>query len=349
MTPLSESTFLLFGTGRRRSWIYRAGALWPLADQGHGFQWETVRESIDGGAARVELETRAGAQVVIHEDENGLWLDEGGAVRCLDDRPGGRWPGFEGHPHAGRLRQLHHEILVNLPCGAPLPNRLVYSKPWYRDSAMVAMVLEKTGNLGLIEDWVAGLREPFDRNNRGHRESDNLGQALYLISLVSDRGHPLVETILRTLPEHATDGHLTGLSDYAPHPVYQTKWLLFGLRALGLDDGDWRIPSQPDNYSALFWWDFRQQHVPGAGFDAASRVRYPYLGWAEDHFHGRPPPLDLLRMNAPLTWEAEASEADYSALAALDPGLEARRIALPHTWHAAEAFLYLHELESTFP
>lgn len=32
-----------------------------------------------------------------------------------------------------------------------------------------------------------GLSEVYDRNNKGETEADNLGQALYLVSLVSER------------------------------------------------------------------------------------------------------------------------------------------------------------------
>ena len=103
-----------------------------------------------------------------------------------------RLPSFAGQQHANILRVLHQEILINIVDGRPVPNFLVYSRPWYRDSALMAMVLARTGNLGLIKDWILQLREPYDRNNAGEREADNPGEVLYLISLVSDRSHPLV-------------------------------------------------------------------------------------------------------------------------------------------------------------
>ena len=142
----------------------------------------------------------------------------------------------------------------------------------------MAMVLEQTDNLHLIERWIKNLREPFDRNNAGHREPDNLGQALYLISLVADKSHPLVGTVLTTVKEFQKDGYIIGLSDFAEHPVYQTKWLKFGLKCLGLKDG-YTVPSVYDSYSSLFWMDYREQHLDGSRFSDELGLLYPYLTW----------------------------------------------------------------------
>jgi hypothetical protein len=212
----------------------------------------------------------------------------------------------------------------------------VYQKPWYRDGAMMALAFRETGNLDVIRDWILGLREPFDRNNAGMTEPDNLGQALFLVSLVSDKHHPLVPKVLAEAPRFQRNKHIAGKSDFAEHPVYQTKWLKFGLRALGLPD-EYVIPRVTDGYSALFWMDYRDVYVPGK--DAANRAAYPYLGWACDHFHGgKNSPIS--NRDYPLTWEQRASQANYQALAALDPVYVAQKLATPHTWHAAEVFLY---------
>jgi hypothetical protein len=120
---------------------------------------------------------------------------------------------------------LHHEVLVNVTDAGPLPNFYVYKKPWYRDGAMMALCLRATGNLDVIRDWIMGLTEPFDRNNAGENEADNLGQALFLISLVSDRNHPLVPKIQKELirfqVQDQDSRYIKGRSDFAEHPVYQ--------------------------------------------------------------------------------------------------------------------------------
>ena len=104
----------------------------------------------------------------------------------------------------------------------------------------MAMCFKQTGNLDVIKDWVLGLTEPYDRNNAGETEADNLGQALYLISLFAGTNHPRVPRILKELPRFEVAGgegkYLKSRSDFAEHPAYQTKWAKFGLTALELPD-----------------------------------------------------------------------------------------------------------------
>ena len=65
---------------------------------------------------------------------------------------------------------------------------------------MMAMCLDSTGNLQLIKNWVMNIDDPYDRNNAGETEADNLGQTLYLVSLFSDTTHPVVQKILKEIP-----------------------------------------------------------------------------------------------------------------------------------------------------
>jgi hypothetical protein len=328
--------FFLFGAGERRKLLYKAGVLYDLFTGELVRQWDRVAGEIEPSEYRVEIRCRRGDKVRIVEDEQGVHIERDGRRETLTSGTV-RLPRFEGHPNAPLLRRLNHEILVNIVHHKPLPNLLVYSKPWYRDAAMLLMCLQKTGNLDRVRPWVLGLREPFDRNNAGQQEPDNLGQALYMLSLVSDASHPLVRTILDIVPRFVRDKHLAGMSDFAPHPVYQTKWLKFGLRALRLPDA-YVIPPVYDSYSALFWMDYKREHVEGKGF--AADENYPYLAWAEAHFRQAPPPLPLNETQYPLTWEANASQADYARMKVLSPDYVAARLAAPHTWHAAEMFLY---------
>ena len=71
---------------------------------------------------------------------------------------------------------------------------------------------------------------------------------------------------------------------------------------------------------------------------------YPYLSWAEAHFLNAPPPFNLSRECFPLTWESRASQAEYEGMRIINPEYVTYRICKPHTWHAAEMFLYLYEL-----
>jgi hypothetical protein len=335
---LPQEPFFVMGMGRRRKLLYSQGRLSDALTGATLRTWDVASVRLTPSAYCIEIETLQGRTVRLWEDPAALWMDEGREPVCLSVGPV-CLPDFGGSPHAALLRALHQEILVNIVNGAPLPNLMVYDQPWYRDGAMVCMCLQRTGNLGLVDRWIMGLREPYDRNNAGEREPDNLGELLYLISLVSDARHPLVPTVLRAARESAENGHLVGRSDFGPHPVYQTKWLKYGLSCLQLDD-PYRIPPVYDSYSALFWMDYCDAYVPGAPFGERTTALYPYLGWAEAHFHGWPLPPPIAD-SYPLTWEAEASQARYAGMEAVGPTWVERRIAAPHTWHAAEMMLYL--------
>ncbi len=334
---MPDVRFFLFGMGPRRKCIYTDGKLLDAFTGNWIEQWNVASEMIVPSEYTVWIKTKNGEPVRIAEDEQALFIERGGSRRALS-RGAVRLPRFDGHPYAPVLRVLHQEILVNMVNGKPLPNFFVYRRPWYRDAAMMAMVLQKTGNLELIRNWVLGLLSPFDRNNRGESEADNLGQALYLVSLVSDQSHPLVRMVLDSIPRFRSGNHIRGRTDFSEHPAYQTKWLKFGLASLGLED-TYGIPAAADSYSSLFWWAYRDQHVPGSFFDTKD---YPYLVWAEDHFYGKKNGL-IADRDYPLTWEAKASQADYNGMRLVSEEYVKRRLCAPHTWHAAEVFLRLFE------
>jgi len=362
-SPLTDATkrgssrcerFQLFGFGHRRKLVYQGGRLRDALNGEVIASWDVRAERFDPGGYRVSLDTPRG-QVEIAEDEEGVWINDGGdggKDRQPVTRGPVRLPGFEGHPHASLLRALHAELLVNVMPWGPVPNLWIYPRPWYRDAAMMALALKHTGNAELLEPWIAGLHQPFDYNNAGHAEPDNLGQILYLVSLLGDggRAHPIVAKVLAAAEKIRSNHHLVGLTDFNERPVYQTKWLKYGLRALGLDDSSWRIPSIRDNYSELFWMDYREEHVGDEHFTHVGDrlTKYPYLTWATAHFFGDPPPETLDAYHFPLTREVSASEATYARMALVAPDFVAARFGTPHTWHGAEIFLYYLD-ERVFP
>ena len=345
---LPQSRFYLFGMGDRPKMVYRAGQLLDAATAQPIARWPIRNERIIPSEYRVEMTAADGGDLAIFEDEAGVWLDRAGRIEPIAQSKL-TLPRFETFRHGALLRVLHHEVLISIVEGLPLPNSFVYRHlpPWRRDAAMMAMVLKITGNTSLLADWIGSLDSPFDRNNAGECEPDNLGQSLYLLSLIPGGGqHPLVEQILAEAEAGKVrrGSYIAGRSDFAEHPVYQTKWLKFGLASLKLDDF-WQIPEIADSYSALFWMDYRDQHVPAGRFSPQHRQWYPYLAWAEAHFYNSPPPMDLANSGYPMTWEARASQADYEAMGWIDRAFVDGRICMPHSWHAAEMFLYLVELE----
>ena len=316
---MPDVKFFLLGMGDRTKLIYKDGVLKNSLTGLIYSKWKVKNEIILPPDYTVFLTTEDGKSITIKEDESAVWIEENGSRYSV---PGTKnhvtLPVFSEYRYPQIMRVLHQEILVNVISGLPVPNYFVYNKPWYRDGAMMSMCLVKTGNINLIKDWILSLREPYDRNNAGETEADNLGQALYMISLVSVKNHPLVKTILNELSKFEVSdskgAYIKGRSDFAERPVYQTKWLKMGLKSLKLED-KYIIPSVQDSYSSLFWMDYKDSYVPGA--DADDRGMYPYLGWATDHFHNtkKSPVSD---QDYPLTWETEASQADYNGMKRID-------------------------------
>ena len=347
---MPDVKFFLFGMGARTKLVYRDGILFDAVSGHELHRWKVRSEIIVPSDYAVALETADRGSVMLTEDSEAVWLVQDGKRSAIEGTKSHvKLPEFSGKKFPRVLRVLHQELLVNITEAGPSPNFFVYPKPWYRDSAMVALALKETGNLDLLKPWILALSETFDRNNKGESEADNLGQALFLVSLVADKNHPLVAKVLAEVPRfersEVAGKYILGRSDFEDHPVYQTKWLKYGLRALGLPD-PYVIPKVADSYGALFWMDYREQHVDGQ--DSNDRGKYPYLGWACDHFHGtKQSPLSNL--DYPLTWEEHASGARYEGLKLISPLLVEKRISPPHTWHAAEAFLLLLEEQALTP
>jgi hypothetical protein len=337
---MPDVRFFLFGMGGRPKLLYKNGELRNALTGIVLKKWPVRKDFILPHEYKVVILDSAGAVTLIREDSLGIWLERNGESELVPGTEAAvRLPDFQGKRFANVLKVLHQEILINIIGGRPVPNFFIYPKPWYRDGAMMAMCLKATGNLGLIREWILGLREPFDRNNAGETEADNPGQALYLISLVSDRNHPLVPELLRALKRfEVRDGvkrFIRGRSDFSEHPVYQTKWAILGIEALGLPE-PYSVPDIADGYGALFW--MKREGGRNSRLSSGAESNYPYLDWASDHFFGTKTGK-ISDRDYPLTWETEASQAEYAGMGLVDERYTRDRTGTPHTWHAAEAFL----------
>ncbi|NEW83841.1 MAG: hypothetical protein GZ094_15945 [Mariniphaga sp.] len=348
---LPHVKFFQFGMGNRNKLVYRDGILLNSLSGDTLRIWDVKEEIILPPDYAVFLMTKKGEKVCISEDQAGVWInDRLGRHSVVKTDCRLKLPDFKGNRFPMVLKVLHHEILINILDSKPLPNFFVYKKPWRRDGAMMAMCLEKTGNLALIKDWVLSLDNPYDHNNgsisgKPENEADNLGQTLYLLSFFTNQHHPLVAKILEEAKkfEKKVDGKLfiSGRSDFHEVPVYQTKWMKFGLKSLKMND-PYQIPSISDDYSSLFWWDYTENYLR---CDEYSNDFYPYLGWARDHFKGTiTGPVS--NQDYPLSWETKASEADYSKLSVIDQVYVDEKTSAPHTWHASEMFLTLIQIQN---
>lgn len=343
---MPDVKFFLFGMGNRTKIIYKDGKLINAITGNTIKEWRSKQELIVPNDYLVIIETTKNEIIRIVETEKGIFIKEGAKETLIDGTATPiKLPTFEGCKYSEVLRVLNNEILINVVDSKPLPNFFVYKTPWRRDGAMMAMCLNKTGNINLIKDWILSLTDPYDRNNNGETEADNLGETLYLLSFFTDKNNPCVKKVLAEIPKYEVNDnngrYIKGRSDFHEAPAYQTKWLKLGLRSLGIND-PYSVPQVKDNYSALFWMDYKDTYMKGTSdaYDEWKNDFFPYIGWAADHFHGlkRAP---VGNRDYPLTWEIQAGQADYNGMAIINDKYRKDKISTPHTWHAAEIFLYL--------
>ncbi|MDP2334887.1 MAG: hypothetical protein Q8N05_00255 [Bacteroidota bacterium] len=340
---MPDVKFFLFGMGNRAKLVYKNGILKNAISGEILKKWNISKEIIVPPDYSVYITLSDGSIISIIEDRNAVWIVENKIRMAV---PGTetllQLPDFKEYKYPQILKVLHQEILINIINGKPVPNFFVYKNPWRRDGAMMAMCLNATGNTNLIKDWALSLNDPYDRNNAGVTEADNLGETLFILSFFTNKDFPLVTEILKESKkfEIYSNGnkYIKGLTDDHEVPAYQTKWLKFGLKSLNLPD-DYTIPIIEDDYSALFWWDYNDSYKPGT-IDSDDKNQYPYLGWACDNFHGKKA-SPISNRDYPLTWEIGASEANYNGMAMVDEKYVLAKNSSPHTWHASEVFLYI--------
>ena len=334
-----ENNFFLFGMGDREKYIYKNRSLIRYKDNEILYAWNNCTEEFIYDRYTVILTKNDGGRVVLEENEEGFFVDG----KCLSASKI-NLPDFEEYKYPKQLRILHHEILINIIDGKPVPNYFVYQKPWYRDSAMMGMVLKATSNLHLIKNWVLSITDLYDKNNAGYCEPDNLGQLLYLVSLVDNKENPLVEKILTEAHKICENGLLSGITDFGDHRIYSTLWLKFALKELKMDDSFLNIPEEFDNYARMFWMD-RDGIERATEYKNEYNWLYPYLWWAVKHFEKEPIDKEFLEITYPMSWEKEASQAKYEQIRQLSNTYADNKYSAPHTWHASEMFLYLIEME----
>ena len=342
----AEKQFYIFGFGSREKFIYKEGG--ELINFSSGevvYKFDVKREKFLFDRYMVIIWCNDGNIRMISENETGVYIKdltygEGAILACLTTSERINLPDFEEYKYPAQLRILHAEILTSFLGNDPVPNIYVYKKPWYRDGAMMALCLEKTGNLHLMKNWALGITELYDRNNKGNCEPDNLGQLAYVLSHFVDSSYPLVGKIVDEAKRIMENGTLTGMTDYSHHEIYSTLWLKFALNKLKTDTSFIKIPNEFDSYARMFWMD-RSEVETKTPLDNEYDEKYPYLTWARWHFNDDEVDEKYFEAKYPMSWEIQASEADYEAIAPLSENYARAKCGSPHSWHAAEMFMYL--------
>ncbi|MBQ2736938.1 MAG: hypothetical protein IJF26_05870 [Clostridia bacterium] len=335
-----EKQFFLFGMGHREKTVYIDGKLKTVFKNSVLYSWDVEKEEFLFDEYKVILTLKDGSVVEIYENCEGVYVND----TCIASSKL-NLPTLEGYKYQKHLRILHHEILISFnENNEPVPNIYVYNKPWYRDGAMMALVLEKTGNIELLRKWATSITELYDKNNWGMSEPDNLGQLAYVLSYFFDKDYPLVNEIIKEAKRISRDGCLTGITDGNDHTVYSTLWLKYGLSKLNADTSFINVPKKFDSYARMFWMD-RSDVERETYFENKYDKLYPYLTWAVMHFENEEIDKELLDIQYPMTWEIEASQAKYEKIAPLSENYAKGKCGAPHSWHAAEMFMYLIEFK----
>ena len=336
---LPENKFFLFGMGHREKYAYKCGQLINIKNNTVVRFWDYASEKFIYDEYTVILTLKDGSTVMLYENEEGFFIDD----YCVE-KSKLNLPSFKGYKYEKSLRILLNEVLISFNGNIPVPNFYVYDKAWYRDGAMMALVLDKTGNIDLLKDWALSITSLYDKNNAGNCEPDNLGQLAFILSFFVDKSYPLVTEILSEAKRIMKNGLLTGMTDFNHHEIYSTLWLKLGLKRLGIDTSFIKIPMEFDSYARMFWMD-RTEIERDTPFENNYDENYPYLWWAVKHFENEPINEKLINPNIyPMSWERLASQAKYEKIAPLSKIYAENNFSAPHSWHASEQFMYLIEM-----
>lgn len=343
-----ENQFFLYGMGNREKYVYKEGGqLIKISTNEIIYSFDVLREKFFFDRYMIVIWTNDRKIYLLYENSYGVYLEDitDGKTNSKTMLTGGDYinlPDFEEYKHPVQLRILHHEILISFKNGKPVPNIYVYTNPWYRDAAMMALCLEKTKNLHLMREWALSVTEPYDRNNKGNCEPDNLGQLAFILSYFVDKNYPLINRIIEEAKSIMKDGLLTGLTDYSHHEIYATLWLKYACERLNIDTSFIKIPMEFDSYARMMWM-YKGDVETAYPYENKYDYKYPYLWWAVCHFNDDEIPDELLEIKYPMSWEIEASEAVYDNIAPLSTEYAKRKCGAPHSWHSSEMFLFLIE------
>ena len=335
--------FFLFGMGDRRKLIYKDGNITDLRTDEIIYSFDIKKNVIIPNEYEVIVTENDNNIVRIYENEDGVWIEQKGKIESIKGTESKlNLPKFEEYKYSEVMKVVLHETLINIENGVPYPNFLAYSSDriYYRDAMIVAMVLEETDNLELIKDWILQINEPFDMAAEA-AEADNLGQVLYLVSLVSDKNHPVVSKVLEEAPNYTKNNekgkYILGYTDGSGHPVYQTAMLKYGMEKLGIEN-DYNIPDIEDNYGTLCWW------YEGYEFEKLDidLVVFPYLNWASYHTTGSGKTY-LPNRIYPLTWEKNEMVSTTKSSQNLKLVNNGHQITMLHSWASSEMLLLLLE------
>ncbi len=115
---------------------------------------------------------------------------------------------------------------------------------------------------------------------------------------------------------------------------YQNLWYKKGIEKLG-DDFNFEIDNLNDSYTKTAWWNQIKFEI-----NNSISLEYPYLSYANRHtmINGKIP---VNKEIYPLSWEKNASQANYSKMKVLSSSYVDEKKSPLHSWSASELLLLL--------
>jgi hypothetical protein len=330
-----------FGMANRPKLLYKNGKIFDIYSHKELFSFDYEEQLIVPNEYMVLLKDKKNNVYKIFENEHGIYIETNNEVKTIfeNNKEEINLPKFENNKYSEILRVLHQEILFNIDGFQPRPNIIGYDKTFYRDAMLGTMVLEKTNNTKLFEPWVFSINSIYDyARSKNIKETDNLGELLYIIGAVKIDRKDLVEKIINEINNITnSNNYICGYIDGTNQCYYPTALALYGAKKLNIEL-NLTLPKQDDCYAKLTWYynkDFQTKKEIDNNY-------YPYLNWAFYNYGGYGK-LYMLDENYPLTYEA----ADISNDLKNDPECFIsnfycqKGVHLSHMWHASEMFLYL--------
>ena len=270
-----------FGMANHQKYYYKKGQLIDLNTKNVVLNIDVSREFIIPNNYMVAIVDKNKHTYLIYENEDGIYIKEDDKIIPLLERDKKiNLPEFKQYNYSQILKVLNQEVLFNIDEDRPIPNVLSYKYPWYRDSMMATMVLEKTNNIDIIKPWVSSIDSIYDYSrSKDIKEVDNLGELLYIIGAtgLKEEKKDLIDNIINEINSIKKDHYLCGIVDYKNMCSYPTGVAIYGSKKINIDI-DLELPNYDDGYGSLLWYlDNSYNNITFKNKD------YPYLNWASYH------------------------------------------------------------------
>jgi hypothetical protein len=341
--PLAKpSSFYIFGMGTRQKFIVRKSddINWEIYDYNNDEVILTKIKNLTIDPQNYEVSGVLNSKTFrMFENEIGIFYEVNEDLYVLDNNVLVNIPDFSHTKYPRTLAILFGEVMTQLTPTEMSPNFIAYPKTWYRDATSIALVLKYSNNINFLEEISESFLTPYDQQN-SMLELDNLGQLLFLMSLLEKPNQELINQILIEVEENLIEGsYLKGFTDFDYRPIYQTKWLKFGMNSLNLNTDHINIPNKyVDSYAPIMWLD-RSDSFPleKANFDR----RWPYIYYANLNYFKVDFDYNDINLHYPISEEIAASHAQFDKLGILRNDYVSKKMVAPHAWSAAELFLLL--------